>query len=387
MRSFILLLKIQLLGLFGINKALHANAAKAKRALALAALAVAAVVAVAALYSAGVAETLVRLGMAEAVPLVAVLVGSVAGAVAAFLKANGVLFAFKDYDLVMSLPVSTVSVVLSRIASLYAMSVMFGLLVMVPAFAVYVVHAGAAPLSVAFMALSVLLAPIIPLALAIVLAALIAAFSSRFRHANVVVVVLSMAALVGFLALYFFAVGQSGSMDELAALGVEQVDLFASIYPPAAWATAGIAQGGCRVVRVVRRRVAGGGGRRARRARAPVRAGEHAAHGIACARLVLVRERGCARSSRARRRAIPVSRASVEGGPFAGSDAHLPAQCVHGLCAGGPGRCRVSGGAGDGRVAAQRAVGRGRSAHRPVRAVGPRVLLGYYVDDGGIGVA
>ena len=39
MKPFILLLKIQLLGLFGINKTLHADPAKAKRTLALAALA------------------------------------------------------------------------------------------------------------------------------------------------------------------------------------------------------------------------------------------------------------------------------------------------------------------------------------------------------------
>ena len=44
MKPFILLLKIQLLGLFGINKTLHADPAKAKRTLALAALVVAAVV-------------------------------------------------------------------------------------------------------------------------------------------------------------------------------------------------------------------------------------------------------------------------------------------------------------------------------------------------------
>ncbi len=144
MRSFILLLKIQLLGLFGINKTLHADPAKARRTLALAALAVAAIVLFAAAYSSGVAQALVEMGLPEAVLLVAVLVGAVAGAVAAFLKTNGVLFGFKDYDLVMSLPVPTSSVVLSRIASLYAMSLAFGLLAMVPAFAaVNLVAAGA----------------------------------------------------------------------------------------------------------------------------------------------------------------------------------------------------------------------------------------------------
>ena len=55
-------------------------------ALALAALVVAAVVLFASAYSAGVAQGLVQIGLAEAVPLVAVLVGAIAGAVAAFLK-------------------------------------------------------------------------------------------------------------------------------------------------------------------------------------------------------------------------------------------------------------------------------------------------------------
>ena len=68
MKPFILLLKIQLLGLFGINKTLHADPAKAKRTLALAALVVAAVVLFASAYSAGVAQGLVQIGLAEAVP-------------------------------------------------------------------------------------------------------------------------------------------------------------------------------------------------------------------------------------------------------------------------------------------------------------------------------
>lgn len=240
MRSFILLLKIQLLGLFGINKTLHADPAKARRTLALAALAVAAIVLFAAAYSSGVAQALVEMGLPEAVLLVAVLVGAVAGAVAAFLKTNGVLFGFKDYDLVMSLPVPTSSVVLSRIASLYAMSLAFGLLAMVPAFAVYAANASVTAVGVACMALSAVLAPLLPLAAAIVLAVLIAAVSARFKHANVVVIVLTLAAM---LAAVFGSLAFSSQADDMAAmtvLGTELVSQLAAVFPPAAWATAGI---------------------------------------------------------------------------------------------------------------------------------------------------
>ena len=217
MRAFVLLLKIQLLGLFGINKALHVDAARAKRTIGLVALAVVALVAIVAAYVVSVAETLVSAGFVEYVPLMAVLVGAVAGAVAAFLKANGVLFAFKDYDLVMSLPVPTATVVLSRIASLYAMGAAFGLLVMVPAFAVYALHAGVSVMGVVCMALAVVLAPLAPLALAVVLAALVAAASSRFRHASIFQVVLTMVLLLAFLAVYFLVIGQSGGDVEASS--------------------------------------------------------------------------------------------------------------------------------------------------------------------------
>ena len=244
MRAFVLLLKIQLLGLFGINKALHADAARAKRTIGLVALAVVALVAIVAAYVVSVAETLVSAGFIEYVPLMAVLVGAVAGAVAAFLKANGVLFAFKDYDLVMSLPVPTATVVLSRIASLYAMGAAFGLLVMVPAFAVYALHAGVSAMGVVCMALAVALAPLAPLALAVVLAALVAAASSRFRHASIFQVVLTMVLLLAFLAVYFLVIGQSGGdVNQLAAMGAQQMGVLSGIYPPAAWASAGITQG------------------------------------------------------------------------------------------------------------------------------------------------
>lgn len=244
MRAFILLLKVQLLGLFGINKALHANPERAKRTLALVALGVVGIVALVAVYVGSMATTLVQYGLGESIPLIAVLAGSLAGAVAAFLKANGVLFGFRDYDLVMSLPVPTATVVLSRIASLYAMGALFGLLVMTPMFVVYAGSAGVSAVGVLFMTLSVVLAPLAPLAVAVVLAALIAVVSSRFRHANIVVVVLSMVLLVGFLGLYFAVIGGSrGDVATLAAMGAEKMELLGAVYPPAVWAASGIAQG------------------------------------------------------------------------------------------------------------------------------------------------
>ena len=56
-------------------------------------------------------------------------------------KAPGLLFAFKDYDLLMSLPVRTGSLVASRLLMLYGVNLAFTLLTMVPAWVVYAVFA------------------------------------------------------------------------------------------------------------------------------------------------------------------------------------------------------------------------------------------------------
>ena len=69
--------------LFTIARNLCIDAARAKRTIGLVALAVVALVAIVAAYVVSVAETLVSAGFVEYVPLMAVLVGAVAGAVAA----------------------------------------------------------------------------------------------------------------------------------------------------------------------------------------------------------------------------------------------------------------------------------------------------------------
>ena len=122
----------------------HADPRRPKRTLALAALVVATVVLFLQHYSAGGRRARQIKTWPEAVPLVAVLVGRDRRRGAAFPpKLNGVLFGFKGLrpgDVASRCPRRRW--LLSRIASLYAMSLLFGVLVMVPAFAVYASAAG-----------------------------------------------------------------------------------------------------------------------------------------------------------------------------------------------------------------------------------------------------
>lgn len=244
MRGLKLLLKIQLLGTFGLNKALHTDRAKAKRTIALFLLAAVAIGVLCIGYSMGAAFGLVEFGLVDKIPFVAVLVGSLAGAVAAFLKANGVLFAFKDYDIVMSLPVATMAVVLSRLAALYAIALLFGAVAMLPAFGVYASYAGASFGSVVMVVLSVFLAPLLPMTLAVLLAVGISALAARMRHANIVTVALSIAAILVIVVVPYAMMGSTdGSDAALMALAAQQLSSMEAFFPPAAWASAGIVNG------------------------------------------------------------------------------------------------------------------------------------------------
>ncbi|WP_139652011.1 hypothetical protein [Raoultibacter phocaeensis] len=239
-----LLLKVQLLGTFGINKALHADKAKAKRTIGLFVLAALAIGALCVGYSVGAAYGLAEFGLVDSIPFVAVLVGSLAGAVAAFLKANGVLFGFKDYDLVMSLPVTASAVVLSRLAALYALSLVFGAVAMLPAFGVYASLAHVTFGSVVMMVASVFLAPLLPMTLAILLAVGISALAARMRHANIVTVVLSIAAVLVIVVVPYAMMGSTGGDDAaITALAAQQLVAMEAVLPPIAWASAGITNG------------------------------------------------------------------------------------------------------------------------------------------------
>lgn len=268
-------MRVQLLGLFGINRAIHVDARKARRRLTLVALAFAAVVALIAAYMTTMGEALAAMGAAALLPPLAVTMCALAGLCTTFVKANGVLFSRGDYDAVVSLPVPLWAVVCSRIASLYAMSLLVGACMAVPLLGVYASHVAVGVANVACMVLAVVLAPIVPGAVAIALAALVAVLSSRFRHANAVMGVVSILLVVVVVGVSFAVSAQNGTATTLSGWdassglsgsGEPALDLAADVadrahvsgedrmsgdlggdlfgwYPLATWAAAGMMRG------------------------------------------------------------------------------------------------------------------------------------------------
>lgn len=240
MRSFLLLVRVQALAL---AYSLRSNNARSWHGAARVVISLAYIVLsiVMVLYLALLGIALMSFGIADAIPAFAVAVGALGGAVFTFLKANGTLFGLADFDLVMALPVPHRTVVAARSATLYASAAFLGALLALPLWAVYLLLVNSAPWAVLCCAVSLVLAPAIPTAVAVFLAFGVSAVASRFRHANIAFVVLSLVGLSVLLVVLYgfsFTANANGSEAALAqiegGLGAAREAIF-SAWPPAGW--------------------------------------------------------------------------------------------------------------------------------------------------------
>lgn len=164
MRTFLLLTRVQARGMLNSFVPVRSGVAQGKRRGRIA-LTVCGFLLLAALmmgYIAIIAWGFAKMGLARVLPVLAVAMGSLAGVAFTFLKANGTLFGYRDYDLVMSLPVSRRALVASRMATLIGSSAALALCAMLPACIVYFLTVPPQAPSIFAAIASLALAPLAP---------------------------------------------------------------------------------------------------------------------------------------------------------------------------------------------------------------------------------
>ncbi|HQE70132.1 MAG TPA: hypothetical protein PK071_03315, partial [Atopobiaceae bacterium] len=105
MASLVPLLKVQALGAFGVGRLMNEHDPKAKRKLVLAAIGIVLLTVYAVAYMWAIGQAFVALGAEEALPCLAVATAGVGCMFSTLIKANGLLFRLKDFDLVVTMPV------------------------------------------------------------------------------------------------------------------------------------------------------------------------------------------------------------------------------------------------------------------------------------------
>ena len=225
------LLRMQLYNLFGINRLIHSRDKQEKQRSAIVGALGLTAIAILVVYTTKFSNSMALAGLSEALPTLMVVVCSLATLTLTFVKSTGVLIGLKDYDMVMSMPVSTISIVTSRITMLYLINLIIGFIAMLPSSIIYVVYEHPPVFSYLFLVGVLFLTPIIPMIISLSLGVLIVAVSSHSRHKNVFSLVLSTAAVL----MIVLASAKTQSMDatQINNLGVAMAEAVNKFYPPA----------------------------------------------------------------------------------------------------------------------------------------------------------
>ena len=128
MRKYSLLLKMQLYNIFGINRMLHSHDTKEKKQFFIVGIAGISVIGIFMYLSGYISFALAEIGLIKVLPTLMLISYSLFILFLTFLKGGSCLIGLKDYDMVVSLPVSDTVVILSRLTSLYAVNLMIGII-------------------------------------------------------------------------------------------------------------------------------------------------------------------------------------------------------------------------------------------------------------------
>ena len=204
MTNFWLLFKTNLLSLVNFNgKRKKSVKVQATKLSVVALLFVIIVGGIGALYSFIFADVLKLTGkIDQLVPTMIGLSSIVAFAFSFYAVAN-LLYGFKDYDFLASLPVRKTAIILSKLSAMFLVDVAFSLLITIPAIVFYGVNA---TITFSFIAQSLICAvvsPLLPLTISIVIGALFTFISARIKFKNLVtsflyLLVFALAFIVGF---------------------------------------------------------------------------------------------------------------------------------------------------------------------------------------------
>jgi len=179
-------------------------------------------------YSYAIGTSLKMIGRLALLPELMMAVTSVITIITTIYKVKGTVFGFKDYDVVMSLPVRTSDIVASRLLLLYLINIVFTLLIMIPNMIAYGILAQASPMFYVINLLIIVFIPLVPMVIATIIGTIIAVIAASFRHSNIISIIIIFSLLAGIMIFSFTADNSKQMLGEMSAAITKQVD---GIYP------------------------------------------------------------------------------------------------------------------------------------------------------------
>ena len=177
------------------------------------------------------------IGMTDIIPTICTFTVAICCFFFTLLKAGAYLYSFKEYDMLMALPISVREIVAGKFLYMYVKSLPIILCASISMLIGYSVYAPTTVLTWFIWIVLSMVAPIIPTVIAAAISSLITVAGAGFRHKKAVQTILTFAfILLCFCSRYviekFFISGEI--TDSLNNLGV-QIEGYVKYYPPAKW--------------------------------------------------------------------------------------------------------------------------------------------------------
>ncbi|WP_066895410.1 ABC transporter permease [Clostridium nigeriense] len=152
-------------------------------------------------------------------------------------KAQGILFSFKDYDLLASLPIKKSDILISKMVYLLVINYLFAIFTLLPPAIIYYKYTSVSLLFFINLLLIFLVLPLVPIVLASILAFGISYISSRMKHKNLIII-LGTLGIVFFMFVISF---KSGDFVQTLIINSKSIsEGILKIYPPAIWVVRGL---------------------------------------------------------------------------------------------------------------------------------------------------
>lgn len=242
MSKLVSLLKINFISSMGINKfTKEKSKVERNKAIFLAAtigFTMIMLLVMAVLYFELLAKGLQQFGLLDIILVMGFIISVVMILFTSIYKAQGILFSFKDYDLLMSLPIKKSDILISKMTQLLVVNYFFSLFVLLPSAIIYFKYSNISSLFFLNLLLVYLTLPLIPIIVASIIAFGISYISSRMRHKNLVITLGTLAIVF----IFFIASFKSNELiNSFIANSKSISEGILKIYPPAILAVRGLA--------------------------------------------------------------------------------------------------------------------------------------------------
>lgn len=164
----------------------------------------------------------------ESLPSLFMAITSVVVLFTTIYKVKGTIFGFKDFDLVMSLPVSNSKIIASRLMLLYIINQFFVLIIMVPMTVAYGILARPGFMFYLYSLLTVFFIPLIPVIIASFIGTIFAFISARIKHSNIIYMVFIFLFFLAWIIMPFFIQDSEEAIVEAGKALAGQIN---TIYP------------------------------------------------------------------------------------------------------------------------------------------------------------